>query len=262
MISHIDVLSLFSGSLVGFTLGLIGGGGSIMALPLLLYFVGMKDPHLAIGTSAFAVAASAFGNLIGHARGLRVKWNCALVFAAAGVVGAFAGSSLGKHFDGQKLLTLFGILMIVIAANMLRPRKAFDKHEVELNWTSAKTLLPPLVLFGFGVGALSGFFGIGGGFLVVPGLVAATGMPLIMAIGSSLVSVTAFGLTTAFNYSLSGLVDWHVALVFIAGGVVGGLFGGALAAKLATRRRLLSQVFATIVAAVGVYVVARSLGFA
>ncbi|MBV1703065.1 MAG: sulfite exporter TauE/SafE family protein [Hyphomicrobiales bacterium] len=259
MLSHTDFLSLGSGSIVGFTLGLIGGGGSIMALPLLLYVVGMKDPHMAIGTSALAVAASAFGNLLGHARGGRVKWNCALAFAGSGIVGAYAGSTLGKHFDGQKLLTLFGVLMIIIAANMLRPRKGEDAHDVKLHMGSVSSLLPPLVLFGFVVGALSGFFGIGGGFLVVPGLVAATSMPLIMAIGSSLVSVTAFGLTTAFNYSLSGLVDWHVATFFILGGIVGGLFGGALAARLATKKQLLSRVFATIVAVVGVYVIYKSL---
>lgn len=119
--------------------------------------------------------------------------------------------------------------------------------------------MPPLIGYGFVVGALSGFFGIGGGFLVVPGILAATRMPLIMAIGSSLVSVTVFGATTAVNYALSGLVDWRLAALFLAGGVVGGLVGGRLVVRLAKEKRALSLIFAVIVAAVGCYVVYRGL---
>jgi uncharacterized membrane protein YfcA len=109
------------------------------------------------------------------------------------------------------------------------------------------------------VGALAGFFGIGGGFLVVPGLVAATSMPMIVAIGSSLVSVTAFGLTTAAIYALSGLIDWWLVLLFVGGGIVGGLAGGQLATALAAEKRALSIVFAVVVATVGVYVVVRGI---
>src|SRR3546814_2782304 len=92
---------------------LIGGGGSILALPLLLYVVGMKDPHVAIGTSALAVAANAFANLVQHARAGTVKWPCALVFGVSGVAGALIGSTLGKMVAGQHLLVLFAGVMIV-----------------------------------------------------------------------------------------------------------------------------------------------------
>jgi uncharacterized protein len=119
-------------------------------------------------------------------------------------------------------------------------------------------LAPLLLVYGVGVGALSGFFGIGGGFLVVPGLVAATGMPLISAVGSSLVSVTAFGLTTAINYAVSRMVDWRLAAIFIASGIAGGHFGGRTAKLLAGKNQLLSKVFAVIVASVGIYVLARN----
>src|SRR5580698_2757051 len=112
------------GVIVGFSLGLIGGGGSVLAVPLLLYVVGMPDPHQAIGTSALAVAVSAFANLVPHARAGHVRWRPALMFAAAGLVGAFVGSSIGKIVDGHKLLILFALLMLVIAAMMLRGRKA------------------------------------------------------------------------------------------------------------------------------------------
>ena len=90
------VLGLASGALVGFSLGLVGGGGSILAVPLMVYVVGVSDPHVAIGTSAIAVAANAAINLSNHARGGTVRWSCALPFAAAGMVGAFAGSIFGK----------------------------------------------------------------------------------------------------------------------------------------------------------------------
>jgi uncharacterized membrane protein YfcA len=248
-----DLLAVLSGSLVGFILGVIGGGGSILAVPLLVYVVGVKSPHIAIGTSAIAVALSAFLNLIDHARRDHVCWPVAILFAASGVVGAALGSTLGKYTDGRKLLILFGLLMIAVAATMAIRPEGGSKPHVRLERENA----PWIVGIGFAVGALSGFFGIGGGFLVVPGLVAATSMALIVAIGSSLVSVTAFGLTTAANYALSDLIDWWLVLLFVSGGVAGGLAGGGLATRLAAKRRALSTVFAVVVASVGVYVVVR-----
>lgn len=259
MTFQIAALATGSGGLVGFVLGLIGGGGSILAVPLLMYVVGVSSPHVAIGTSAVAVAASAFGNVIGHARAGNVKWPCALVFAASGVAGAALGSSLGKELDGQKLIVLFGMLMVAIAMLMLRPKRSLGDPSVSLTWESSRHLLPRLVGIGFGAGMMAGFFGIGGGFLIVPGLVAATGMPLLYAIGSSLVAVTAFGVTTAANYALSGFVDWPLVGLFIAGGLAGGVFGGKLAGFLAGKKQLLSQVFAAIVAIVGLYVVYKGL---
>ena len=161
--------------------------------------------------------------------------------------------------DGAKLLAGFGVLMIAIALLMLRPRRGGDRPDVRLDQTSARQLFPALAGTGFGVGALSGFFGIGGGFLIVPGLVIATSMPLLNAIGSSLVSVAAFGATTAASYALSGLVDWGVAAAFIVGGVGGGFIGLKLAQRLANNRRILSLIFSGVVAIVGVYVVVRGL---
>jgi uncharacterized membrane protein YfcA len=259
MIALQDVLSVASGSLVGFSLGLVGGGGSILAVPLLIYVVGIHSTHLAIGTSAVAVAASAATNLIGHARAGTIKWPCASVFAISGIVGAIGGSYFGKTMDGGRLLAAFGVLMIVIGALMLRPRRSGDNPDVRLNQQSAARLLPLLIGAGLLVGALSGFFGIGGGFLIVPGLIGATAMPLLNAIGSSLVSVTAFGVTTAASYALSGLVDWRIAFLFILGGAAGGFVGIRAARTLAGRKHALSLTFAAIVISVGVYVVLTAL---
>jgi uncharacterized membrane protein YfcA len=256
MISAVQgVLGLASGTLVGFSLGLVGGGGSILAVPLMVYVVGVPDAHLAIGTSAIAVAANAAVNLSNHARGGTVRWSCALPFAAAGIIGAFAGSVFGKMLDGQKLLFLFSILMLVIAALMLKTRARIGLPDVRMNWSN----MPAIVGLGLATGTLSGFFGIGGGFLIVPALMLATGMSIMNAVSSSLVAVTAFGLTTAASYAWSGLISWGLAGLFIAGGIVGGLIGTRSARHLSERRGALNSVFATVIIAVALYMLARNL---
>jgi uncharacterized protein len=249
-----EALAVLSGGAVGFSLGLIGGGGSILAVPLLLYVVDIGDPHVAIGTSALSVAANAFANLLGHWRAGNVKWPCAATFALAGVVGAAIGSTLGKLVDGQQLLFLFALAMIAVGAAMLRPRAAAGNPDVRMTTGIAVRL----IAIGLVVGAVSGFFGIGGGFLIVPGLMLASGMPILNAIGSSLFSVGSFGLTTAINYALSGLIEWAIALLFIAGGVAGGYLGMHAAMSLAANRRRLTFVFAGIIFAVAIYMLART----
>ena len=176
-----DILSTASGGLVGFVLGLVGGGGSIIAVPLLLYVVGVSSPHLAIGTSAIAVSLSAFANLVNHARSGKVKWPCAAAFSAAGITGAIAGSSFAIRMPGDRLLALFGVLMVIVGTVMFLKKDAEGNPDVRLSFSTARQLLPLLLAIGFAVGALSGFFGIGGGFLIVPGLMLATGMPIANA---------------------------------------------------------------------------------
>ncbi|WP_174247821.1 sulfite exporter TauE/SafE family protein [Acidisoma sp. S159] len=251
-------LAVLSGLLVGFTLGLIGGGGSILATPLLLYVVGLQ-PHVAIGTGALAVSANAFANFGGHARSGNVRWRSAILFAVIGAAGAAAGSVLGKTFDGKKLLFLFAILMIVVGILMLRRgrqsrTKAATSSEVDRDYNKPLRV----VIAAIAVGMLSGFFGIGGGFLIVPGLLLSTGMPMIFAVGSSLLAVGTLGLTTSVSYALSGLVDWWVALEYIGGGLVGGWLGMTLAVHLAARKALLNQVFAGFVFVVAAYMLYRN----
>ena len=250
-----SLVTLLCGSLVGFTLGLIGGGGSILAVPLLLYVVGIRDAHVAIGTSALAVGVNALVNLFGHFRAGNVKWPCAATFAGAGVLGAAAGSTLGKLVDGQRLLLLFAGVMVAVGIAMLRPRAGGGDPDVRIN----PAIAVRLVAIGFVTGMVSGFFGIGGGFLIVPGIMLGSGMPILNAIGSSLFSVSAFGLTTATSYTLSGLVDWRVAVEFIVGGALGGLLGIRLAGRLAARRRLLTRLFAGVVFAVAAYMAYRTI---
>lgn len=249
-----ELLSVLSGSVVGFSLGLIGGGGSILAVPLLLYVVGVPSAHVAIGTSALAVAVNAFANLISHSRAGNVKWPCAAVFAASGVLGALAGSSLGKAVDGNKLMLLFAAIMVVVGISMLRRRDQAGDPDVRID----KAIAVRLVGIGLLTGFVSGVFGIGGGFLVVPGLMMGSGMPILFAVGSSLFSVGAFGLTTAANYAVSGLIDWQLAGLFVVGGVGGGLAGIAAASRIAARKGLLTQVFAAAIFAVALYMAYRN----
>ena len=240
---------------MGFVLGLVGGGGSIIAVPLLLYVVGVGSTHLAIGTSAIAVSLSALANLVNHARTGTVKWPCAATFSAAGVAGAYAGSSLAITVPGEQLLALFGVLMVVVGSVMFLKKDAEGNPDVRLSFNTARQLLPLLLAIVFAVGALSGFFGIGGGFLIVPGLMLATGMPLANAIGTSLVAVTAFGATTASNFALAGLVDWRIAGFFIAGGVLGGIIGSLAGRRLGKTKGRLATIFAVFVVLTGLYVV-------
>ncbi|SAL50180.1 membrane protein [Caballeronia udeis] len=247
------IAAALCGGFVSFSLGLVGGGGSILAVPLILYVVGVHNPHIAIGTAALAVAASAYINMIPHARAGHVRWGPAFAFAASGVLGATLGSSVGKLIDGQKLLTYFAFLMCFVAFLMLRPRPLASATA-----GAYPTPYSRLCGTGLGAGSLSGFFGIGGGFLVVPGLMFAGRMQIVDAIGTSLFAVGSFGLTTAINYSLSGQVDWLVAAEFVGGGVVGGLLGTQAASRLARKRGALNRVFSAMIISVAAYMLYHS----
>ena len=251
----VAILAVLSGAVVGLLLAVFGGGGSVLATPALLYVVGLGDTHLAIGTSAAAVAVNAAINLAGHARGGRVEWPCASVFAAAGLAGALAGSSLAKQVDGQALLAFFALAMAAIAVSMMRrPRDAGDPH-VHISWRLTLRLAPIGLITGFA----AGFFGIGGGFLIVPGLMAATGMTLANAAASSLLSVALFGAATSANYAISGLVVWPVAGLFVLGGAAGGAVGLKLAGLLAQRQLMARRLFASLVLVVAAYVAWKGL---
>jgi uncharacterized membrane protein YfcA len=165
------------------------------------------------------------------------------------------GAQVAQQVDGQRLLLWFSIAMALVGLSMLVPRKAVGDPSVHL--TTALTMkLAPL---GLGVGLAAGFFGIGGGFLIVPGLMAATGMTLANAAASSLVSVLLFGAATSASYAVSGLVDWAVFLALITGGGVGALAGIPVARALAGRAGAARVAFAVMVLVTAAYVAFRSL---
>ena len=244
------IATLAVGGLIGAVLALIGGGGSILAVPLLVSFAGLST-HLAIGTAAVGVSLNALLAVIGHARVGTVKWPCALVFGASGMGGAAVGAELGKATDPDLLLSLFGILMIVVGGLMFRGRRLAANADVRLTRDSAGELLPRLLPLGVGVGIMAGFFGIGGGFLIVPAIILATRMPIAMAVGSSLAVIFVLGATTAASYALSGLVDWAAVLMLVAGGTAGAAIGLQVQKRLAGRQKLLERGFAAAVVAGG-----------
>ncbi len=251
-----EALAALSGAGVGFLLGLLGGGGSVLAVPALLYVVGVPGAHAAIGTSALGVGVNALAALAGHARRGAVKWPCALVFGGAGLAGAALGAQLGRLTPAQPLMLGFAAAMALVALSMLRPAAAGGDPNVRLSPKIA------LRLGGLGLltGTAAGFFGIGGGFLIVPGLMLGSGMPMANAVGSSLVSVALFGLTTAATYAAGGDVIWSVAGAMILGGAAGSVAGVSASRALGARKGALQLAFAAFVLAVAAYVAYRALG--
>ncbi|WP_425999206.1 sulfite exporter TauE/SafE family protein [Caulobacter sp. DWR1-3-2b1] len=248
-------VAVVGGGLIGLLLAVFGGGGSVLATPLLIYLVGVRDPHVAIGTAAAAVAVNALFGLAGQARAGAVKWPCAAVFGGAGLAGSMIGAQLAKQMDGQVLLTWFGVAMAAVAISMLTPRKGLGDPGVRL--TRALTL--KLAPVGLVVGLAAGFFGIGGGFLIVPGLMAATGMTLAHAAASSLVSVVLFGAATSTSYAASGLIDWRVFAALVVGGAFGAIAAPPVVRVLSDKAVLGRRLFAVMVLATAAYVIWRSL---
>ena len=259
MIPLADILALGSGTLIGLTLGLIGGGGSILAVPLLVYVVGVASPHVAIGTSAIAVRRQCPCRRGAYMRWARsVKWPCALVFAGSGIIGAFLGARAGKAVGGEFLLFLFGLVMIAVGIMMLRRKGEGGNPDVHLDQASAPALLPSLTGYGLGVGLLSGFFGIGGGFLIVPGLINATNMPDHLR--GRIVARFRCGLRPCHGVELRAGGPCRLA----CGGAAAGRWRrrraprhDAGARRLAAEKALLARLFAVIVMLVGLYVSGR-----
>ncbi len=249
------VAAALSGAVVALLLTLFGGGGSVLATPLLLYVVGVSDAHVAIGTSAAAVAVNAAVGLAAQARAGRVKWPCALTFGAPGLVGSLVGAHAAKALPGGHLLAWFALAMAAVGLSMFRAPRSPGDPAVRIDPGKAARLVPA----GAATGLAAGFFGIGGGFLIAPGLMAAAGMTLANAAASSLVSVALFGAATSVSYAASGLVDGRLLLALVAGGAVGVLAGTRLAPRLVSRALLARQLFAAMVVATAAYVLWRAL---
>jgi len=247
------LLAAVGGVLIGMLLTIFGGGGSVLATPWLIYVVGIADTHIAIGTSAAAVAANAAAGLAARARVGTVKWPCATVFAIAGLAGALLGAHVGKMVNGADLLNWFALAMIAIAASMLIPRQSKGDPSVHLTPTMVWKLAP----VGLIAGLAAGFFGIGGGFLIAPGLIASTGMTLVNASASSLLSVTLFGGATSVSYATSGLIDWGLFAALVIGGVIGAAVGLPISHWLATRVKVARVAFAFMVVALALYILLK-----
>lgn len=212
--------------LVGVTLGLLGGGGSILTVPLLAYVAGM-DAKQAIATSLLVVGVTSAAGAVSHARAGRVQWRTGLVFGAAGMAGAYAGGLLSRFIPGTVLLIGFAVIMIATAIAMLRGRKAVGTGDRPDSLPVTKIVLEGLV-----VGLVTGLVGAGGGFLVVPALALLGGLPMPVAVGTSLIVIAMKSFAGLGGYLTSVHIDWAVAGAVSAAALVGGLIGARLTAMV------------------------------
>ncbi len=212
--------------LIGVALGLLGGGGSILTLPILTYVVGMET-KTAIAASLFVVAVTSATGVVAHARAGRVRWRTGLTFGAAGMVGAYGGGRLAAYVPGTILMLLFALMMVATALAMLRDRRAPT--------STAPRELPvrKVIAEGIVVGVVTGLVGAGGGFLVVPALVLLGGLGMEFAVGTSLVVISMKSLAGFYGH-LDHVhdLDWTITLAVTAAAVVGSLVGGRLAGRI------------------------------
>lgn len=266
------VLAIPLGLLIGLSLGALGGGGSILTVPALVYVLG-QDPRAATTSSLLIVGATALIALVPHARAGRVRAAQGLLFGALGTAGSIAGSALSSRVAPQVLLTAFAGLMLLVAGLMLRrPRAGYGSAAINAfdpSIESMITLRPRLtcncprvlrlLLTATAVGLLTGFFGVGGGFVLVPALVLALGFPIPTAIGTSLLVIAVNSATALAARVGSGIteLDWRLIGVFTAAAITGSLSGGRIASRANPRQ--LTRAFALLLVLVALYTASRNL---
>ncbi len=209
--------------LVGISLGLLGGGGSILTVPLLAYVAGM-DPKPAVATSLLVVGVTSAVAAVSHARAGRVRWRTAMLFGLAAMAGAYSGGWLARFVPGTTLLIAFALIMVAAGVAMLRGRK-------DITGTAAQPLpVIRITLIGLVVGVISGLVGAGGGFLLVPALTLLAGLPMPVAVGTSLVVIAMQSLAGFAGHLSSEHIDWRLAAFVSIAAVAGALIGGRLIA--------------------------------
>jgi uncharacterized membrane protein YfcA len=242
--------------LIGLLLGLLGGGGSILTVPVLVYLAGL-EPKTAIATSLVVVGTTSVIAAIGHARGGRVCWKTGFVFGLAGMMGAYGGGRLAAFIPGHILLLLFAAVMLGTAAAMLRGRK---EERLPRGPICPRKLNLPAVLFdGLLVGALNGLVGVGGGFVIVPALNLLGGLPMHAAIGTSLLVIAMNSLAALAGYSTHVSIDLRLVGLVTGAAVAGSLVGGLLSKRLSGN--ILRRGFGIFVIAVAGYLLHRELSW-
>jgi uncharacterized membrane protein YfcA len=224
----------------------------MLAVPALVYLLG-EDVGSAVTTSLLVVGATALAGARVHAREGRVRPRVALAFGVAGAAGAVAGTALNRLAGGETILVLFGVVLLATAAAMWRGRR--PRVATPASSPRRRAAVP---LTGLGVGVLTGFFGVGGGFLIVPALTLVLGLRMPVAVGTSLLVISLVSAAALLAHLASGSVDWSVAVAFTAGGVAGAVAGARLAGRVHGRR--LELAFAGLAAAVGAFLLAKNLG--
>jgi len=249
------IIALTLALLVGVSLGLMGGGGSILTVPILTYVLDMP-PHEAIAASLFIVGVTSIAGMASHARAGRVRWKTGAVFGLAGMAGAFAGGILGGFISGTLLMVLFAVMMTLTALAMIRGRRPTASDTAQ---GSTTTTLPLARVLGDGflVGIATGLVGAGGGFLIVPALNLLGGLPMTVAVGTSLLVIVMKSFAGFAGYLFSTHIDWPVVLTFTAIAIAGSFLGTLIAGRIP--ERALRKAFGFFVLAMGVFVLAQEL---
>lgn len=235
--------------LVGISLGLLGGGGSILTVPLLAYVAGL-DTREAIATSLVVVGVTSLVAAVSHARAGRVQWRTGLTFGAAGMVSAYAGGRLGEHVPDTVLMIAFAVVMLAAGVAMLRGRRAGSE-------TSHDMAVGKALGYGAAVGLLTGFLGAGGGFLIVPALTLFGGLSMPVAVGTSLLVIGMNSSAGLVGHLSSTPLDWGLAAMVTAAAVAGSLVGGRLASRV--RPEVLRRAFGWFVLAMAAFILVQEM---
>lgn len=244
-------LTAFLALLIGLTLGLLGGGGSVLAVPMLIYVAGLAD-KTAIATSLLVVAATSAVAALGHAHAGNVRWHGALMFTPSAMLGSYVGGRLSQYVPGTLLVGLFSAMMLVTSWSMWRGRGEEDGAEPVESRAIASVATMGLI-----VGIVTGLVGAGGGFLVVPALALLVGLPMRAAIGTSLVVITANSTAALFGYLNHVTLNYPFAAVLAFAASIGALLGSQLAAKIPARS--LRRAFAILILSLGTLLLTRTV---
>jgi len=244
-------LDLALGLGIGLALGLLGGGGSILTVPALVYLIG-QSPQAAMTTSLAIVGANSLMGVTFHNAHGAVQWRVALIFGGAGMIVAYFAAGLSRYFSPSVLLVAFALLMFIVGAAMLTyiPPAENTRADASPNW-------PVVLITGAGVGLLTGFLGVGGGFLITPALVMLVRLPMSQAIGTSLLIIAANSLAGLLGHLKDGAPDTGLILTFGLAGLAGTWAGAQLAHYLPVHR--LRQGFAVFVFLLAILVLADNL---
>ncbi len=237
---------------IGIALGLLGGGGSILAVPVLTYAAGVS-PKQAIAMSLLVVGTTATFALIPHAKRGNVEWRTGAIFAAAAMAGGFLGGTLASLFSGHVLLLAFAAMMVVTAIAMAKP-----KRDVEEPASQGDIALGMAIAEGLVVGTVTGLVGAGGGFLVVPALVILGKMPMHRAVGTSLMVIALKSFAAFAGHITHVSIDFKLVVIVTTAACVGSLIGGVIAARL--NGNALRGAFAALVVVMAAFVVWREAG--
>jgi uncharacterized membrane protein YfcA len=239
----------FLALLIGIVLGMLGGGGAILTLPMLVYVVGI-EPKAAIAMSLFVVGSTSVVGATLHSRAGRVQWKIGAVFGAAAMGGAFAGGRLARFVPGSALLVAFAVVMLVTAIAMLRGRS-------ENAGETRPFALARVIALGAAVGIVSGLVGAGGGFLIVPALILFGGLAMRDAVGTSLFVIALQSFAGFAGHVAHVDLDWTLAGIVTAAAVIGTIAGASVGKKVSPDALRLG--FAWLVLAMGLFMVARQL---